>query len=59
MGWWVFISLISVSIILMQELLEDYAAGRSDMWSYVWALGFMLVLGIVAFWFFTRTDEAK
>jgi hypothetical protein len=58
MAWWIFMSLLSVQIILIQYMLESFYAGH-PLWHYVLALGFMAVVSWFAYLFFRKMDEVK
>lgn len=58
MGWWIFISLITVQIILVQYMVEEFLAGHyEDLFYYVYALGFMLIFSIITYVFFRKIDK--
>jgi hypothetical protein len=58
MAWWVFMSLLTVQIILIQYMVEEYLAGHyGNLLYYVLALGFMFVLTLITYLFFRRVDN--
>jgi hypothetical protein len=58
MAWWVFMSLLTVQIILIQYMVEEYLAGHyGNLFYYVLALGFMFVLTLITYIFFRRVDK--
>ncbi|MCT8136702.1 hypothetical protein H1D32_02410 [Anaerobacillus sp. CMMVII] len=58
MAWWIFISLITIQIILVQYMVEEYLAGHYDtLFYYFLALGFMFVFTIITYIFFRKVDR--
>ncbi|SEN94351.1 hypothetical protein SAMN05192533_12915 [Mesobacillus persicus] len=58
MAWWVFMSLLTIQIILVQYMAEEYLAGHFENLSYYMiALGFMFVLTIITYWVFRKIDK--
>ena len=58
MAWWIFMSYITVQIILIQYMVEEYLAGHyENMFYYVFAIGFMFVLTIITYFFFRKIDK--
>lgn len=58
MAWWIFISLITFQIILLQYMVEEYLAGHYEsMGYYAISLGFMFVSTIITYLFFRRIDK--
>ncbi|MEI5906298.1 hypothetical protein WAK64_04430 [Bacillus spongiae] len=58
MAWWIFMSLITVQIILTQFMVEEFLAGYyHNLTYYVWSLGFMFALTIITFLFFKKADK--
>jgi hypothetical protein len=51
-------SLLTVQIILIQYMVEEYLAGHyGNLLYYVLALGFMFVLTLITYLFFRRVDK--
>lgn len=58
MAWWVFMSLLTVQIILIQYMAEEFLAGHYEaLVYYMLALGFMFVLTIITYWIFRKIDQ--
>ncbi|WP_404328529.1 hypothetical protein [Mesobacillus maritimus] len=58
MAWWVFMSLLTIQIILVQYMAEEYLAGHFEsLFYYMIALGFMFVLTIITYWIFRKIDK--
>lgn len=58
MAWWVFMSLLTVQIILIQYMVEEFLAGHYDrLLYYLIAMGFMVVVTVVMYIFFRRVDK--
>lgn len=51
-------SLLTVQIILLQYMVEEFLAGHfEDLTYYMWSLGFMFILTIVTYIFFRKFDK--
>lgn len=58
MAWWIFISLITVQIILVQYMVEEFLAGHFETLPYyVYGLGFMFVITVITYIFFRKIDR--
>lgn len=58
MAWWVFMSLLTVQIILVQYMAEEFLAGHFEgLFNYALAMGFMFVLTIITYWIFRKIDQ--
>jgi membrane protein CcdC involved in cytochrome C biogenesis len=58
MAWWVFMSLLTVQIILLQYMVEEFLAGHYDgLFYYILALGFMFIVTVVTYVFFRKIDK--
>lgn len=58
MAWWVFMSLLTVQVILIQYMVEEYLAGHfHNLLYYVLALGFMFVLTLLTYLYFRKVDK--
>jgi len=58
MAWWVFMSLLTVQIILVQYMAEEFLAGHYEgLVNYMLAMGFMFVLTIITYWIFRKIDQ--
>lgn len=58
MAWWVFISLVTVQVILMQYMVEAYLAGHYDeLLYYVLSMLFIFLLTLVTYMYFRKIDR--
>ncbi|MEK3993131.1 hypothetical protein [Robertmurraya sp. FSL R5-0851] len=58
MTWWIFMSLLTIQIILIQYMVEEYLAGHFErLLYYVGGLGLMFVLTIITYIFFRKVDK--
>lgn len=58
MAWWIFMSLLTVQIILIQYMVEEFLAGHTEeLLYYLLALGFMFVLTFITYLFFRKVDK--
>jgi hypothetical protein len=58
MAWWIFMSLLTVQIILIQYMVEEFLAGHTEeLVYYLLGLGFMFVLTYIAYLFFRKVDK--
>ncbi|AST93055.1 MULTISPECIES: hypothetical protein [Sutcliffiella] len=58
MAWWVFMSLLTVQIVLVQFMAEEFLAGHyDDLHYYFWSLGFMFLVTIITYIFFRKADK--
>lgn len=58
MGWWIFMLLAAVQVIVMQYMLEHYLGGH-DVMSYVYALAFIAVSTWLAYYVYGKLKAAK
>lgn len=58
MGWWVFMALLTVQIVLIHFMAEEFLAGHYEHFIYyIFSLGFMFVISIVTYFFFRKADQ--
>ncbi|NMD69206.1 hypothetical protein HHO41_02815 [Bacillus sp. DNRA2] len=60
MAWWLFMALLSIQIIFLQYMVEEYLAEEYDELVYYFgALGFVFLCGILIYLFFQKTDKVS
>jgi hypothetical protein len=58
MAWWVFMSYLTVSIIFVQYMVEEYLAGHyQNLFYYILSLGFMFIVTLITYLFFRKIDK--